>query len=466
MVRALLVVGYAGVVVLGFTVSWQPRAFWTMALPILPIAIVLMGFPNWRQICPLAAFGEVGRRLNRGTQRRVPGWLERWFLPVTFGGLLAMLVLRLVATNGDGRWLAGLLVALAVAAALTNLLYTGKTWCNFFCPVGFVERVYTEPNSLVAQRSSQCAQCTACKRHCPDIDQENAYWKDLRTSGRRFATYAFPGLVFSFYFYYWLRVGDWEAYFDGRWTRHPADLELVAGPGFFFAPAVPAVVAATVSLVAFSLLSYFALAAVERLLARRSGDPDRLRHRMLAIAAFSAFSVFYFFAGAPTLRRLTGGTRTLAFAAPVLATVFVTKRWRRTREHYIADQGVKRLLRNWPFEEPPPSDAAEVYGFIKASEHARDKELEAYESTVRDMIADGLVGPGELRLLEGVRKRLGVSEKEHDRIFARLNAEERDLFEHAEAGVEARAQLEGYQAALTEAMLRGASQGEIEELRQ
>src|SRR5512139_3851108 len=250
--RDVLVAGYLAVVGIGLVSDTQPRVFWTILLPLLPVGIVLMGFHVWRSVCPLAFFGQLGRRLNRGPQRRVPPWLERWFFPATFAVLLASLVLRLVATNGDRLWLSGLLVGLALAALATNAIYTGKTWCNFVCPVGFVERVYTEPRSLRSGPSSQCGPCTACKLHCPDIDQENAYWKDVASAGRRLAIYAFPGLVLGFYTYYWLRHGDWEAYFDGRWTRHPADAALLLGSGFFFAPRVPAVVAATLTLVAFS----------------------------------------------------------------------------------------------------------------------------------------------------------------------------------------------------------------------
>ena len=138
-IRGVLVVGYAAFVVFGLTSDLQPRLFWTVLLPLLPISIVLMGFANWRNICPLAFFGEIGRTLNRGKQRHVPKWLERGFFVVTFSLLLAMLVLRLVATNGDGAWLSGLLVGLAVAALLSNWAFTGKTWCNFICPVGLVE---------------------------------------------------------------------------------------------------------------------------------------------------------------------------------------------------------------------------------------------------------------------------------------------------------------------------------------
>jgi hypothetical protein len=464
--RNVLVAGYLGVVGLGLLSDAQPRIFWTMLLPLLPVGIVLMGFHAWRSICPLAYFAQLGRRLDRGPQRRVAPWLERWFFPVTFGILLALLVLRLVATNGDRWWLTGMLVALGLAAFVTNAIFTGKTWCNFVCPVGFVERVYTEPRSLRVAGNSLCSPCTACKQHCPDIDQENAYWKDVATAGRRLATYAFPGLVLAFYAYYWLRHGDWEAYFDGRWTRRPVDAALVVGPGFFFAPQVPALLAATLTLVAFSAASYGVFRLVERAVRARVGDAERSRHLGLALAAFTAFNLFYVFAGAPSLRHLRGGTRAAAFVAPLVGTLFLVRRWQRTPEHFIGERGASRLLRAWPFDEPPPKDPGEVYGWIQASRHAREKNVAAYAALVREMIADGLVRPGELRLLDGARKKLGISEGEHEQILARLTEEERHLFEEgAISGIEAHTQLEGYQAALAEALLRGAKEEEVDELR-
>jgi len=467
-IRALLVAGYLAFIAGGFLSPWQPRVFWTVLLPLVPLAIVVMGFPLWRRICPLAWFGEIGRNLKRSSQRKVPAWLEGWFFMATFAGMLVMLVLRLVATNGDGVWLALLLVGLALAALVSNRVWTGKSWCNFFCPVGLIERIYTEPASLREQASnSQCARCTACKRSCPDIDQENGYWRDLTSGGRRIASYAWPGLVLAFYVYFWLRHGDWEAYFDGRWTRLPADGSLAFGPGFFFAPGVPALVAATLTLVVFSAASYGAFAAVEGLLAGRVQDAERRRHLVLALAAFAAFNLFYLWAGAPTLRELPGGIRGVAFLAPLVGTLFLLRRWRRRREHFIRDKGAAKLLRNWPFDEPPPADREEVYGFIKAGEHAREQSLAAYANTVREMIADGLVRGGELRLLGEIRKQLGISEREHDRIIARLSEEERELFTlEGEGRVEERAQLDGYQAALAEVLLRHPSEEEIRELRE
>jgi CRP-like cAMP-binding protein len=462
--RAVLVAGYAGVVALGLLSERQPRVFWTMLLPLLPVGIVLIGFHTWRNVCPLAFFGDLSRRLKRSRQRRVPAWLERGFFPVTFAILLLMLVLRLVATNGDRFWLTGLLLVLALAAAATNAVFTGKTWCNFVCPVGFVERIYTEPRPLRAGATSQCLPCTACKRHCPDIDQENAYWKDVTSGGRRLATYAFPGLVLGFYTYYWLRHGDWEAYFDGRWTLRPVDAALVTGPGFFFAPRIPAVVAATLTLLAFSLASYLLFRLLEVGLRGLGRGEERSRHLGLALAAFSAFNLFYLFAGAPSLRHLPGGVRLVAFAAPLVSTLFLVRRWQRTPEHFLAERGAARLLRSWPFDEPPPKSASGVYGWIQASRVAREKTVGAYETAVRDMVAEGLVRRRDLRLLDGLRRQLCISQREHEQLLARLSEEERQLFVE-DGGVEKQVQLEGYQVALAEALQRNANEEEIDELR-
>ncbi|MCM2269026.1 MAG: 4Fe-4S binding protein, partial [Thermoanaerobaculia bacterium] len=310
-----MVAGYVGFVVAGFLTPHQPRVFWTMLLPLLVLCIVLVGFHPWRALCPLAAVGELGHRLG-GAERRVPEWLERRHLLLPFVGLAAMLLLRLVATNGDGRWLAALLAALGLAAIAVNWAFTGKSWCNFFCPVGVVERIYTDPSSLAPAANSQCARCTACKRSCPDIDQENNYWRELMTGGRRAATYAFPGLVLAFYAYFWLRAGDWEAYFDGRWTRLPVTRELALGAGFFFAPGVPALAAAAGTLAGAALASYALFRGVEAALGRWIATPERQRHLTLALAAFAAFNLFDLFAGAPTLRKIPYGTRALAFVAP------------------------------------------------------------------------------------------------------------------------------------------------------
>jgi hypothetical protein len=325
-VRASLGGGYVLAIVLCLDHEDAPRWFWTVAMPLLPLVVVAAGFHTWRNLCPLAALGSLGARFA-GRRQRVPRWLDQWALSVAFVLLLAGLVLRHVALNGDHTWLGCSLTALALGAILCNLVFSGKTWCNVLCPVGVVERIYTDGGSLRTGPRSACERCTGCKAKCPDIDPARSYRADLEHSARCLATYGLPGLVFAFYAYYRLRHGRWSAFFDGGWTRRSCDDGLAFGPGFTFAPEIPAIVAATVTLTLGAAASFALFTGVEHVLRRRGSDPALVRHRVLTMASFVAFNCFYLFAGQPTLRRFPFIDRVVAFIVPVLSTLVLARRW-------------------------------------------------------------------------------------------------------------------------------------------
>lgn len=468
-VRALLVAVYVAIIVVCFTTGVGPRIFWTIALPALIMSIVLMGYNTWRRICPLAFWGSFGVRIKRGKTkaRKVPEWMERWFFLISLGFLVTMLVVRLVLINGDGPILGITLILIGGLAALVNYTYSGRTWCNFICPVGTVERIYTDPNSLRQAGNSQCAKCTACKLHCPDIDHENAYWKDVMLPSRRMAFFSFPGVVLGFYTYYYLRGGTWEAYFSGAWTRHPASVELAFGPGFFFAPWIPALPAAIITIVGFAATSYFVFAGVERLMKTRIKDGERIRHLTLSLAAFFAFNFFYLFAGAPTLRLIPGATRLVAFVVPLVSAIFLYKRWTRSGDDYVKVKSAKRLLPLWKSKTPPPSNPAEIFSYFQGRNEAHATQVTAYEEVVREILANGVVTPHDLGLLAQMRTHLDITETEHRKIFSALSEQDRSLFDPAQAtSVERRLQLQGYQNALTQLLMRQASPDEIRTLQQ
>ena len=298
-----------------------PRMFWTLTIAVLPLAIVAMGYYSWRRICPLAETAQLGRTLGIGGKRKTGKWLEANYALVQLGVLYLCLNLRLLATNGDGLVLGIFLGVLFFAALVVGLVYTGKTWCNFFCPVGVVERIYTEPQSLAAQANSQCATCTACKKFCPDIDLGQAYRKDAGLRAKALATYGFPGLVFGFYFYYWVASGSWRYYFSGAWTREPGLWRRLDAPGAWFWPALPRAAAAPLTLLVCAAATGLLFLAVERLLSR---------DRALTLAAFVAFNVFYLFAGAPTLGRWPALQRVVHFAVTSVSSLSVMKRWRQS----------------------------------------------------------------------------------------------------------------------------------------
>jgi hypothetical protein len=170
--------------------------------------------------------------------------------------MIVALSLRLIATSGTVWALAGFLGLVCVAALLCGFIYTGKTWCNYVCPIGMVEKLYTEPSRLGGRQNSQCQKCTACKKHCPDIDLEQGYWKEANAPWRRVAYYTWPGIVLGFYLYYYLQAGDWDIFFSGIETLDDQQAERWLGPGFFFLQAIPTVVAAPLTLVVFGALSW------------------------------------------------------------------------------------------------------------------------------------------------------------------------------------------------------------------
>jgi 4Fe-4S binding domain len=149
------------------------RAWWTVAVASLPLFFVLAGYHRWRRICPLAFVAQLPARFGWSGQRRAGPWLQAHAYRLAFTLFVTSLWLRLVATNGDGRALAVFLLAICVAAIGVGLLFTGKTWCNYVCPVSFVEKLYTEPRGLRDTPNSQCGTCAACRPTCPDINEEN-----------------------------------------------------------------------------------------------------------------------------------------------------------------------------------------------------------------------------------------------------------------------------------------------------
>ena len=480
--RVVLVIALAATIPTLLGVEHGNRILWTMAIASLPLFWVVAGFHVWRRICPLAVVGQLGRLLGRPGTRKVDGWLARNYLLVQLGLLVFSLSLRLVATNGSAVWLSGFLATVVIAAAIVSFVFGGKTWCNLLCPVGLVEKIYTEPAPRAAggpEPTSQCAPCVACKKHCPDIDLEQGYWKEMpeaEVRGRRVAYYAWPGIVAGFYVYFWLCTGDWDTYWSGAWAYERGQPATWLDDGFHFAGAIPRVAAAPLTLVGFGAVSFALFALVERvgraLVTRRLGaeppaeartDAERtLRHQLLAFAGFAAVNAFYFFAGQPSLRRLPswvvhGWSVLVVFAT---AAIFF-RRWRRRESEHVQERFAQKILRKWEWGDAPPSDdLRDIYLLHTERTKQREARLRAYKETVRELVADGLVTRGELVILDSLRAQLGVSDKDHGKILAELSAEERQLFDPKYQGsVEQRLKSQQYKKALERLVVDAAIAG-------
>ncbi len=348
--RVVMLLAFAATIPAVLGLSHGNRLLWTVLIAALPMFWTVAGYHVWRRICPLAVFGQTGRLLGRPGTRKAGAWISAHYLLVQLALMIACLTLRLVATNGSDVWLAGFLGAIAACALVTSFVYGGKTWCNFLCPIGMVEKIHTEPaRSATAAgeaMTSQCSPCVACKKHCPDIDVEQGYWKEAGDPSRRIAYFAWPGVVVGFYVYFNLVSGGWDYYFSGAWAYERAMAQLATGPGWWFATSVPRIVAVPLTLVAFGAASYALFATIEAMArsAWRRGHPSttddaraqayaRIRHVMLAVAGFVAFNAFYAFAGQPTLRKLPLAVVASWNIAVVIASTAMLLRRIGRREH-------------------------------------------------------------------------------------------------------------------------------------
>ncbi|HEX8709514.1 MAG TPA: cyclic nucleotide-binding domain-containing protein [Pyrinomonadaceae bacterium] len=444
------------------------RIVWTMVVASLPLFIVLVGYHRWRRICPLAFFAQIPVRLKRPGVRKASPWLEANYYYVAFSIFFASLWLRLIATNGDGHAISAFFVLISLAALIFGAFYTGKTWCNYICPLSFIEKIYTEPHGLRETKNSQCTKCTACKKFCPDINEENGYWKELESKPKRRVYFAFPGLVFGFYFYYYLQAGNWSYYFDGSWTKQPMVMHWAFLPGkspetagFFFLPVVPRALAAILTLAVCALASYLLFSLLEPAIGDwlKRRDPEmeggRVRHVMFALAGFAAFLCFYSFAGAPTLWKAPWVVPQLFLITVVLtATLFLARRMRRRQSSFAEETLARNVIKRWEWTDKPPRDLHEAFLLhtIRTRESAKGaaQVLEIYKDAVRETLANGFVTREEVQLLESLRNQLQIKKADHDKVMAALAEEERALINDPskQISAEKRLQLDTYRRAL------------------
>ena len=464
-----------GAVPLAIYLPMGPKLIWSVVIAAVPLGFTVAGYYAWRRACPLAFFATLGQRFKRQRKQKVGEWLAAHGLEVQMGLLVTALIWRHLAANATPWALAGLLVAVILAATAVGFLYTGKTWCNHLCPVGVVEKIYQEPVLLVAQEgNSQCATCTACKKNCPDIDLEQAYWKEVQTPARRRVYYAWPGVVLAFYCYFYLAEGNWTHYFSGAWSRDPLVATRMFAPGFFFLPTIPRLAAVPLTFLVFGLASFVLFAALERLLLSKSVDEQDQalwRHRSLSLAGFSGFILFYAFAGQPALADLPVWVRqTLSVAIVMVATALLLSRWNRQEATFVQEKFAKGLLKRWEWGDAPPSDRlSDLYLLHQERVQQREARLKAYKATVRDLLAEGVLNRGNLLVLQKLRAELGIADKDHDKLLSELSLEDKRLFDPDYQGsLEKELQLHQYRSELESLLLGGRTPepGVINSLRQ
>lgn len=174
--------------------------FWSGILPLLPILILL--HPSaWRNVCPLASLS-----MGAGRSRaRPPGRAAGILAPIVL--LLMLIAARPLGLDQSGPATATLLLGLGTAAAWGRRADRKAGFCNRFCPLLAVERLYGQA-PLLEVENARCSSCTLCTRACLDLSPSAATAQALGPQRRDggwmggaagvFAA-IFPGVIVAFF---------------------------------------------------------------------------------------------------------------------------------------------------------------------------------------------------------------------------------------------------------------------------
>ncbi len=487
--------------------------FWGAIVPGAIFILLVFGHEVWRRICPLSFLSQIPRAL--GWQRQLKrensstgkvryelakvkseSWLGRNYSSVQFGWLFVGLCGRILFFNAD-RSILVLWLLFTIAAAITaGYLYGGKSWCNYFCPMAPVQRIYSEPGGLLSSEAhtsersitqSMCrtilpdkteqSACVACQNSCIDIDSERSYWDSLNKPKTAFMRYGYIGLVVGYFCYYYLYAGSWDYYVSGAWARQTNQLSLLLSPGFYLFGQtinIPRIVAVPMTLGISTGLGYGLGRWVENRLKVYSRDhglkliPDVIRHRIFTLCTFIVFNFFFIFGGRPLVQLMPIWSQFIyELSLVLLSTLWVYKTWHRSFDLYSRENLVSRFRKQLEklnlnisqfFEGRTLSDlnTHEVYILAKVLPgFTREKRHTAYKGVVREALQEGYANySSSLEVLQQLRHELDITADEHRAVLEELGIEDPELLNpDLKRSLENQIRLTGYRKSLERLML-------------
>lgn len=434
--------------------------FWGIILPSAIFSLLVFGHEFWRRICPLSFLSQIPRALGRQRQQKRTdpktgkvryelvkvaknSWLARNYLYLQFGLLFLGLCSRILFVNSDRLTLGIFFVATILAAITVGYLYGGKSWCQYFCPMAPVQKIYAEPRGLLASTAheddrqtitqSMCrsvnpeqkehSACVACQSICIDIDAERSYWEGITKPEQQWLYYGYVGLVVGYFVYYYLYAGNWNYYFSGAWAHQDNQLATLLSPGFYVLDRpilIPKLVAVPLTLAAFTAAGYFLGRKLEKrykayqLRRQQPLSLELLRHRIFTLCTYFIFNFFFIFSGRPFIQLLPAPVQYLfTVVITALSTLWLYRTWQRNPNLY-SREGLASLLRKQlgklnldigSFLEGRSLDdltADEVYVLAKILPGlSKEQRLQVYKGVLREAIEQGDVDFSDsLRLLQ------------------------------------------------------------------
>ncbi len=487
--------------------------FWGAIVPAAIFILLVFGHEVWRRICPLSFLSQIPRALGwqRQLKRENPktgkvryelakvkpdSWLGKNYPYVQFGWLFVGLCGRILFFNAD-RLILALWMLLTIAAAITvGYLYSGKSWCNYFCPMAPVQRIYSEPGGLFGSKAhtsdqvitqSMCrtvlpdgkeqSACVACQNPCIDIDSERVYWDALSKPEESWLRYGYVGLVIGYFVYYYLYAGSWGYYFSGAWARQPDQLASLVEPGFYvFGQAIniPKLVAVPLTLGSFTAIGYQLGRWIEKRLKAysRHHSPkltsEVIRHRLFTLCTFGIFNFFFIFGGRPLVQLMPLWSQYVYdFILVLLSTLWLHQTWQRSPDLYTRENLASRFRKQLEklhfnvsqfLEGRSLSDlnTHEVYILARVlPDFTREKRHEAYKGVVREALEEGYVNySSSLEVLQQLRQELGVTDDEHREVLEEVGIEDPELLNpDRKRSLENQIRLSGYRKSLERLML-------------
>ncbi len=453
------------------------RIWWTIIVPSSITIIFVLGHEFWRRICPLSFISQIPKAL--GIQRKIKlansrtrkisyktvviqenSWLGKNHLYLQFSLFVLGLFTRIIFINSN-RIILGIFLIVTILSALTiGYLYTGKSWCNYFCPMGIVQMVYTGPRGIFGTKAHQepklkitqsmcrtvndqgqeVSACDGCKSFCLDIDAERSYWGELKKPGRRLIQYGYLGMVFAYYFYYYFYAGNWDYYFSGAWTHEENQLDKIFSPGFYiFEQPIPipkylAVILTFSFCIGISYLLCYGLEKAYkayRKSCKQSISEEQAQHTIFTFSTFVAFCIFFPIGSHLSISLLPKlgfiGFKTIILS---VSSIWLYRTLKRSRERYNRErltgslrQQLKKMnldfsqfLQGRSLEELNPD---ELYILAKVLPSATQQDRKRfYVSVVREELEVNRVNVVDsTKIFKPLRQELGLSEATHHEIL-------------------------------------------------
>ena len=487
--------------------------FWGIVVPAAIFILLIFGHEAWRRICPLSFLSQIPRAL--GWQRQIKhknaktgkvrselakvksdSWLGKNYPYVQFGWLFTGLCGRILFFNADRLVLALWILTTIAAAIAVGYLYGGKSWCNYFCPMAPVQRVYSEPAGLLSSKAHTSTQlitqsmcrtvlpdgkeqsaCVACQNPCIDIDSERVYWDGLNKPEESFIRYGYFGLVVGYFVYYYLYAGNWEYYFSGAWARQSDQLTTLFNAGFYLFGQpinIPKLIAVPLTLGSFTVFGYLLGGWIEKRIRIYSGDRhfqlsrEIIRHRCFTIGTFIIFNFFFIFAARPLVQLMPQwGQYIYDLGLVLLSTLWLHKTWQRSPDLYSRENlasrfrkqleklqlNVSQFLEGRALED---LNTHEVYILAKVlPSFTREKRHIAYKGVVREALEEGYVNySSSLEVLQKLRQELEITDDEHREVLEELGIENPELLNpNRQRSLENQIRLTGYRKSLERLML-------------